>query len=143
MPEDDDDRPIAGQRSATSLALTFASIVPVTVGSLLIWALAGVPFDGYGAALVLCGGFLAILAPYAIGWLRGMVSLLVVVAGLRLVEDSLSDQALALRILAGVALVAVVGGLTWFSLRFGTVRRPADSRVGREKRDDTWPYPYA
>lgn len=141
--DEDDDQPIAGQRSATSLALTFASIVPVTVGSVLIWALAGVEFDAYGVVLVLCGGFLAIIAPYAVGWLRGMVALLVMVAGLRLLDVALEDQALVLRILAGVLLVAVVVGLTWFSLRFGKVRRPADSRVGREKRDDTWPYPYA
>lgn len=134
---------MAGHRSGTSLALVFRSVVPVTVGSVLIWGLAGVSFNAYSVALVITGGFLAIIAPYAVGWTRGTIALLVLVAGLRWVDHLLTDEPVALRVVAGVGLVGVVAAVTWFSLRFGVVNRPADSRTGQDKSDGTWPYPYA
>lgn len=134
---------MAGHRSGTSLALVFRSVVPVTVGSVLIWGLAGVPFDAYGVALVIIGGFLAIVAPYAVGWTRGTVALLVLVAGLRWVDHLLAAEPVALRVVVAVGLVGVVAAVTWISLRFGEVNRPADSRTGQDKSDGTWPYPYA
>lgn len=136
-------RPMAGHRSATSLVLVFGSIAPVTLGSILIWGVLDLPTDGYTFVLLLVAGAAAAVAPYAVGWTRGVGALLLLSTGLRWVEDVLRDEALAWRIAAAVLVVGSVGALAWWSMRFGGVRRPADAKQWREKRDDNWPYPYA
>jgi len=136
-------RPLAGHRSATSLGLVFGSVLPVTAGSVLLWSALRLPIDGYTFLLLLAVGALAVVAPYAVGWARGVAALLALTVGLRWVEDLLRAEALWWRIPAGALVVAAVGGVTWWSLRLGHVRRPADAKQWQEKHDDTWPYPYA
>lgn len=136
-------RPMAGHRSATSLSLVFGSVMPVTLGSILLWSVFDLPVDRYTFLLLLIGGFLAAVAPYAVGWTRGVASLLVLMVALRWVEHALRNEWVGWRIAAAVVVVAGLAGLTWLSLRWGGVRRPADAKRWQEKRDDTWPYPYA
>lgn len=136
-------RPMAGHRSATSLVLVFGSVMPVTLGSILLWFVLVLPVDGYTFLLLMIGGLLATVAPYAVGWTRGVVSLLALTVSLRWLEDVLRDEWLGWRVAGAVAIAAALAALAWLSLRWGRVRRPADAKRWQEKHDVTWPYPYA
>jgi len=135
---------MAGHRSATSLGLVFGSVAPVTLLSVLLWGVLDVPASSLTLPVLLVGGALAAIAPYAIGWERGVVSLLVLTTGVPWVVFALRAQPVGWRIGAAALLVVAVSALTWWTLRLGYVRRPADAKQWKEKEhDDSWPYPYA
>lgn len=134
---------MAGHRMLSAMTLVVASVIPVTFGSVLIWTMLGWSVDAYGYGLIFLAGIIATAMPYAVGWLRGLVSLLATTVLLRVVAVWLDDVALIWTILASLALLAGIGGLTSWSLRFGTVRRPRDAKEWRTTQGSTWPYPYA
>jgi hypothetical protein len=134
--------PKAGHRSLTALTLVLGSVIPVTFGAVVIWTLAGWPVDTYGALLLVAAAMMATAMPYAVGWLRSLVCLLATTTLLRALEVWLADEPRWLLVVASVALVAVMGALTRWSLRFGKIRRPNDAKSWRAASSDTWPYPY-
>jgi len=131
---------MAGQRYRFALGLVFGSVAPVAISIMVVWTLLGIEPGGFGAGLVLGCAFLAILAPYVVGWVRSYVGLVGGAAVLLLINDALAG-APALLACAGAAIA--VSGVVWFSLRFGHVWRPADARDQAAARSTLWPYPYA
>ena len=131
---------MAGHRSLTALTLVFASVAPVTVGTMLIWTQFGWAVNAYGAVLLLIAAILATATPYALGWLRSLVTLMVALTALRSIQEWLGDS-IVLAVVLSLAAVAAICLLARFSLKFGTIRKPHDAKR-RDERDNTWPYQY-
>lgn len=134
---------MAGQRYRYAMGLVFGSVAPVAISIMVTWTVLRIEPGGYGAALILVGGFLAIIAPYVVGWIRSYVGLVGAAAALLVIKHGLEGEPIVLVLLASAVAVAAVGALIWFSLRFGHVWRPADARDQAAARSTLWPYPYA
>ncbi len=138
-----DERPIAGQRYRFALGLVFGSVGPVTLTIMVMWSVLDLTSGGYVGAIVLLAGFLAMIGPYVVGWIRSYLAVAGGGVALLEIEHVLTEQPLWLIVAASLAAVAVIGAATWFSLRFGHVWRPADARPAGAARSSMWPYPYA
>jgi hypothetical protein len=137
------DRPMAGHRMLNALTLVFGSVAPVTLGTVLIWTAMGRTIDAYGVGLVFTAGLMAIATPYAVGWLRSALALLASTTVLYGLPEWLGDAWIGWVVIVSITCVAAITSLAWFSLRFGTVRRPRDAKSWRTPRATTWPYPYS
>jgi hypothetical protein len=137
-----DDRPMAGHRYRYALGLVFGSVVPVTLSIMIAWTVLGVEPGGFEAALLFGGGFLAVMGPYLVGWIRSFVGLVGAASAVLVIKDALVGAPALLVIAASVGAVAVIGALIWWSLRLGHVWRPADARDNGAARSTLWPYPY-
>jgi hypothetical protein len=133
---------MAGQRYRDAFGLVFGSVVPVALSIMVAWTLLGIEPGGFGAALILGCGFLAIIAPYVVGWVRSYIGLVGSATAVLAINDALAGERFLLVLVACLGAVAGIGGLIWLSLRFGHVWRPADSRVQGASRSTMWPYPY-
>ena len=87
--------------------------------------------------------FGAIIGPYVIGWVRSFLAVAGSAVALLGLQRLMSDEPVWLLVAASVGAVAAIAALTWFSLRFGHVWRPADARQPGAARSTLWPYPYA
>jgi hypothetical protein len=133
---------MAGQRYRFAIGLVFGSVVPVAVSIMVAWELLGISPGGLEAALIFGAGFLAIVAPYVVGWVRSYVGLVAAATAVLAISDALAGERFLLVLAACVAAVAAIAGLIWLSLRLGHVWRPADSREQGAARSNMWPYPY-
>lgn len=135
-------RPMAGHRSLAALTLVFGSVAPIMFGSVIIWTALDVPNEPYAFLVIVLGGLVGMALPYAVGWLRSLLAMLLVCSLARLVPYWLPDLAIVWQVLLATAGIAAVAALTWLSLRLGHVRRPKDATTWRAAKGDTFPYPY-
>ena len=133
---------MAGQRYRFALGLVFGSVAPVAVSILIIWRVLDVTPGGLGGALLLGAGFLGVIGPYIVGWIRSYIALVGSATAVLVINDAMAESSFLLMLLACVAAVAAIGALAWFSLRLGHVWRPADARGQAAAKSTMWPYPY-
>jgi hypothetical protein len=134
---------MAGHRSLTAMTLVAASVVPVTFGAVVAWTLLGWEVEAYDAGLLVVAAVVATTTPYALGWLRSLVTLLASTVLLGALPRWLDAAPTWVVVVASIAAVAAIGALAWWSLRVGRVRRPGDAKPWRAAQGDIWPYPYA
>jgi hypothetical protein len=108
--------------------LVIGSVVPVVISITIIWQLLGLTPGGVGLTLLLGAGFLSIVTPYLVGWIRSFLGLVALAVALLAISQGLQGEAAILVIMACLGAAAAICGLVWYSLRFGHVWRPADAR---------------
>ena len=123
------------------MRLLVCSVLPVGFATVLAISLLDVLYAGWTYAVILIMCVAAMVAPYAVGWVRSFIGLVVAGIGVLWILGEVDFEIYG-RVLLALALVGADAALVWFSLRFGHVWKPEDATDWHDRGNPNFPYPY-